>query len=341
MISMLISFLTTFIITPYAIKFLYAAGIVGLDINKKGKPKLPASGGVCVAFGILAGLLSYVGIKTFVYGDQNISIQLLTVVSSILLVTFSGLLDDLNVKSKPVLTKDGMNVKIGFPQWIKPLLTLPAAIPLMVISAGETAMAVPFFGTVDFGIFYPLVIIPLGVVGASNMVNMLGGFNGLEAGMGVIYMLSLGLYALCYGIEIAGVIFLVSFVALLAFLRYNWFPAKILPGDSLTYLLGSTVAAGMIVGNMEKIGIIVMTPFIIQGVLKFYSLLKMKNFASDLGILQGDGLIKSRYGKDIYSWTHLLMNIKPMGEKEITLSLMLVQLSISFLILFFVIIKIL
>lgn len=331
-ISTLISFLTTFVITPYAMKFLYAAGIVGIDLHKKTRTKLPASGGICVAAGVLAGLLSYVGIKTFVYGLQEISIYLLAVVSSILLVTFGGLLDDLNVKSRPVSTKDGKNVKIGFSQWIKPLLTLPAAIPLMVISAGETTMVIPLIGSVNFGIFYPLILIPIGVVGTSNMVNMLGGFNGLEAGLGTIYMLTLGLYALQYNIEIAGIIFLVSFAALVAFLRYNWHPAKILPGDSLTYLLGATVAAGVIVGNMEKIGIIVMMPFILQGILKFYSLLKMKKFASDLGSLQKDGTIKSKYGKKIYSLTHLVMRIKPMKEKQITMSLMVVQ----FLIIIFV-----
>ena len=252
-ISAMVSFFTTFIITPNAMRFLYAAGIVGIDIHKKKKPKLPASGGTCVALGILSGLLTFVGIKTFVYGIQETSIYLLAAVSSILLVTFIGLVDDLNVKSRPVQTKDGKNIKIGFPSWLKPFLTLPAAIPLMVISAGETTMAIPFIGDINFAFFYPLLLVPIGVVGASNMVNMLGGFNGVEAGMGMIYTLSLGLFSLLYGKEISAIIFLTTFAALIAFLKYNWYPAKILPGDSLTYLLGSIVAVGVIVGNMEKI----------------------------------------------------------------------------------------
>jgi len=174
LISMFVSFLTTFIVTPQLIKFLYAVRVVGLDLHKKGKPKLPSSGGICVAAGILAGLLTYVGLQTFVYNEYTISIYLLAVIASILIVTFGGFLDDLNVKSKIVRTKDGKNIKVGFPQWFKPLLTLPAAIPLMVVKAGVTTMTIPIFGTINFGILYPLVLVPIGILGASNMINLLG-----------------------------------------------------------------------------------------------------------------------------------------------------------------------
>lgn len=333
LISMAVSFITSFVITPQMIRFLWYAGILGRDLHKKDKPKIPASGGICVAAGILAGLLTYVGIQTFVYGAQTVSIYLLGVISSILIVTFVGLIDDLNVKSRDTQTKDGKNVKIGLPQWVKPLLTLPAAIPLMVLNAGQTTMVVPLIGTVNFGILYPLLLIPIGVVGASNMVNMLGGFNGLETGMGIIYSLNLGMFALLGGVEIAAVIFLVTFTALLAFLRYNWYPAKILPGDSLTYLLGSTVVAGAVVGNIEKAGLIAMIPFIVQGILKLYSKFKIKSdFASDIGVLQPDGTIKSKYENKIYSLTHIFMRAKPMNEKQITLCLMLIEFIFSILI---------
>jgi len=332
LISMVVSFFTTFIITPQAIRFLWCAGIKGRDLHKKNKPKLPAGGGSSAAAGIVAGLLTYVGIQTFVYGAQAVSIYLLGAISSILIVTFVGLIDDINVWSKDVETKDGKNIKVGLPQWIKPFLIIPAAVPLMVLNAGETSMAVPFIGNVDFGILYPLLLIPIGVVGASNMINMLGGFNGLEAGLGIVYTLSLGLFALFYNIEIAAVIFLVAFMSLLAFLRYNWYPAKILPGDSLTYLLGSIVATGVIVGNIERAGMIIMIPFIFQGILKFYSLFKTKHFASDLGILQKGGSIKSRYGKKIYSLTHVVMGLGRFSEKQITIILIFVQIIFSILI---------
>jgi len=322
--SVLISFLTTFLLTPRIIEFLRAAQIVAVDLHKKEKPKMPASGGICVATGILTGILFYVGVKTFLLhpsGSQASSVQLLAVISSILIVTLSGLLDDLNVRTRAVQTKDGINVKIGFSQWVKPLLTLPAAVPLMVISAGTTTMALPFIGKVDFGILYPLLIIPIGFVGASNVVNMLGGFNGLEAGMGAVYTFSLGLFAWITGGVQAAVLLFTACASLLAFLRYNWYPAKILPGDSLTYFLGSLVAAGVIIGNMERAGLIVMFPFIIEFVLKARSRFK----ASCIGKLREDGKLDPPYGKKIYSWTHVLMNLDKLSEREVAIALILIQ----------------
>jgi len=328
MLSIPLSFLTTYLLTPRIIDFFSAAKIVAVDLHKKDKPKLPTSGGISVASGILVGILFYVGVKTFsspFSSDLRDSfiplLGLLAVIASILIVTLSGLLDDLNVRRRAVQTKDGINVKIGFPQWVKPLLTLPGAIPLMVIKAGETTMALPFIGMVDFMELYPLLIIPIGFVGASNVVNTLGGFNGLEAGMGVVYTLSLGLYALINGRTDAAILLLTACVALLAFLRYNWYPAKILSGDSLTYLLGALVAAGVIIGDMQRAGLIVMFPFIIEFVLKARSRFK----ASCIGKLREDGKLDPPYGKKIYSWTHVLMNLGKLRERDVTIALIFIQ----------------
>jgi UDP-N-acetylglucosamine--dolichyl-phosphate N-acetylglucosaminephosphotransferase len=324
--SVVIAFLTTFILTPRIIDFLQVAQIVAVDLHKKDKPRRPSSGGICVGAGILAGTFFYVGLTTFSFAAYTSSIQLasillLAVVSSILIATLSGLLDDLNVKTRAVQTKDGMNVKIGFPQWVKPLLTLPAAVPLMVIRAGTTRMALPIIGVLDFGLLYPLVIIPVGFVAVSNMVNNLGGFNGLEAGMGVVYTFSLGLFAWITGGVQAAVLLFTACAALLAFLRFNWYPARILAGDSLTYLLGSLVAAGVIVGDMQTAGLIVMFPFIIE----FFLKARRKFKASSLGRLRDDGKLDAPYGRKIYSWTHICMNLGKLTEKEVTIVMIFVQ----------------
>lgn len=320
LVCMLISFVVTFLIAPYFMRFLYTSGIIGMDLNKKNKPKLPTSGGVCVAFGILIGILCYIGLETFVYNTPT-NVSLLAVISSILIIMFVGLLDDINVTTKAVITKEGLDIRVGFPQWVKPLMTLPAAIPLMVINAGVTMMAVPIFGVVDFGIIYPLLLIPIGVVGASNAINLIGGFNGSESGMGLIYTLGLGIFALITGSP-SSIIFLTAFAALVGFIKYNWYPAKFLPGDSLTYLLGAVIASGVIIGNMERAGLIMILPFVIEFFLKARSGFK----ASCLGKLRSDGKLESRYGKKIYSLTHLIMRIRPMKERNVTITLILIQL---------------
>jgi len=333
LVSMAVSAAVTFLITPRLIRFFRDTGIVGFDLQKKNNPKVTTSGGVCVAFGILAGLLTYIGWQTFVLQEraQEWLFPLLAVTSSILIVMFVGFLDDLNVKLKSDYTKEGKDIRIGLPQWLKPLLTFPAAIPLMAISAGKPTMVFPIIGAVDLGIIYPLVFIPLGVVGASNAVNMLAGFNGLEAGMGIVYFFGLGIYSLINRPQttIAGaVLFLVAFAALIGFIRYNWYPAKILHGDSLTYLLGSVIASGVIIGNMEKSGIIIMLPFIIE----FFLKLRVRFKASCLGKIRDDGKLDSPYGRKIYSWTHLMMNLRKLTEKQVTIILILFQVAFTALI---------
>lgn len=317
---MAVAFLVSFGITPYFMQFLRAGGVVGLDLHKKDRRKLPTSGGVCVAFGVLAGLLFYIGVTTFLDGVPSDITNLLAVISSVLIIVFVGFLDDLNVKARAIITKEGLDIRVGFPQWVKPLMTLPAAIPLMVVNAGVTTMSVPFIGPVNFNLIYPMILIPVGVVGASNMINLLGGFNGAESGMGIIYTLGLGAFALMNG-SLGSIIFLTTFAALVGFIKYNWYPAKFLPGDSLTYLLGGIVASGVIVGNIEKTGIIVMAPFIIEFFLKIRSKFK----ASCLGKLRNDGKLDPPYGKKVYSLTHMIMNVKPLTEKQVTIALILIE----------------
>lgn len=323
LLPVIISFITTLYITPIFINFLYVVGIVGLDLHKRNKPKLPASGGICVAFGVLAGLLVYLGLKAFFFtSEPNMSLEIMALTSSVLIVAFGGLFDDLNVKSRVVKTKDGKNIKVGIPKWwFKALLTLPAAVPLIVVKAGVSSISLPFIGLVDFGILYPLLIIPLVVVAVSNMVNLVGGFNGVESGMGIVYTMSLGIYALLHNNPIS-VVFFITAAALLAFLKCNWYPAKILPGDSLTYLLGAIVASGVIIGNIEKAGLILMIPFIVE----FFLKLRVKFNATCLGTLRPDGKLDPPYGKKIYSITHIVMNLKRMNEKQVVIALILLEL---------------
>ncbi|MBI2084148.1 MAG: hypothetical protein HYT70_00840 [Candidatus Aenigmarchaeota archaeon] len=326
--GVLVSFFVTWFLTPFLINYFKNVGIVGIDQHKKDKPILPSSGGISVAIGILCGLLTFVGLETFLFGISGDILSLLAITSSILIVTLVGLFDDLNVASKRVIVKDMKEIRIGLPQWAKPLLTLPAAIPLMVISAGNSHINLPLIGLIDVGILYPLVLIPIGIVGASNAVNMLGGFNGVEAGMGIFYMLGLGMFALLTHNDIA-VLFFIATAALLAFIRFNWYPARILPGDSMTYLLGSVLAAGVIVGNMERFGIILMLPFLVEFVLKLRSGFK----ATSLGKLRKDGAIENIYGSKIYSLTHIVMNIGRFGERSITVILVSLEILLVLIVL--------
>ena len=321
-----ISFLVVYLGMSWWIRYVKKIRLEVKDQNKEHTPLIPFSAGIPVLAGMLAGLLGFIFVRTF-FIETELSrvvneaglLFLFAAMVSIFIITLVGFLDDLVVESR--------DSSSGLRQWQKPLLTLTAAIPLIVVSVGTTEMGLPFLGVVDFGILYPLVLVPLGVVGAANMVNMLAGLNGVEAGMGLVYMGSLGLFAYTHHEYLGALIALVTFTALLAFYLYNKFPAKILPGDSLTYLMGGSLAVIAILGNLERAALIVSVPFFIEFVLKARS-----NFqAQSYGIFK-EGKVHSRQGERIYSLIHLFTRRGRFTEKRIVWLMMGIEAFFSALI---------
>ena len=312
--SSLLGFLITLVVTPKITQYLIKINVIVKDMNKKDKPLVPISGGLGVATGFFIGIMLYLFINTFFYEDTENLTFLLAAVLSILIITLIGFIDDLSVK----LGEKG--IYLGLKQWQKPLLTLFAAIPLMVINAGTSVVSLPFFGQINLGIIYALILVPVGVVGASNMVNLLAGFNGVEAGMGIIYTGMLGLFAYLHGGTVAAVIAFITFGSLIAFFIYNKYPAKILPGDSLTYLLGAVMVSIAILGNIEKAALIASIPFFVEFVLKFRGKFKKQSYG-----YWKNGKIQSLY-KKIYSIHHFFTITGKFTEKQITYFSILIEL---------------
>lgn len=321
---LVVGFLATVLILPKGIKYLSSIGLDVKDMGKKEQPFVPISGGVLVMIGLFISLLFYIFIRTFIYKDDASNAIILASIASILIISVVGFLDDLMIRE----TKRGLYV--GLKRWQKPLLTIIAAVPLMVVKAGFTTMNIPFIGSVDFGLWYPLILVPIGVVGAANMVNLLEGFNGLGTGMGIVYTFSLGMYAwYVAGSLDAAVIAFAVLGSLIAFMIFNKVPAKVLPGDSLTYLLGASIVCIAVVGNIEKAALIVSIPFIIEFFLKMRSKFKAQTY----GKVTEHGKIISTSRK-IYSIPHFFTRSGKFTEKQIVWFMILIELVFSALIWF-------
>ena len=249
----LVSFTVSFTGFPIIIPRLKGAGIVGKNMNSESKEELPEMGGLMIAAGFGAGIVTSIFLRTFF--DLLLSVSLtsiLAALSTILIVVIIGVFDDL----------------ISISQRVKAFLPVFAALPLMAIKEGYSMIRIPFLGIVNFGVFYPLVLVPLGITGAANAVNMLAGFNGLEVGMGVVAMGSLAIIAYLIGETTALIILIAALGALVATLYYNWYPAKILVGDVGTLSIGAIIASTVIIGNYETAGIIIIIPFVIDFLIK-------------------------------------------------------------------------
>jgi len=329
-ICIIASFFATLLLTPTWIKRAKKAGLVGIDINKYGKKEVAEAGGISFIAGLLIGILFYIFLKIFYFKDISNTIEIIALVSVILIISFIGFIDDV------------LGWKIGLRQREKPILCLIAAIPLIVINAGESTMNVPFLGMVNFGILYPLILIPLGIAIAANSFNLLAGYNGLEAGQGIIILSALAVVLRITGQNWLLIITLCGIASLLAFLIYNKFPAKIFPGDTLTYSVGALIACIAILGNIEKITIFLFLPYLIEFILKMRGKLIKESFAKP----NKDGSIDLRY-KNIYGLEHLAIFLikkfkpsKKVYEKEVVFLIWAGQIILSiFLIIFIYLIK--
>jgi UDP-N-acetylglucosamine--dolichyl-phosphate N-acetylglucosaminephosphotransferase len=317
LVPMAIAFIGSYLVAPKFIRLLELEGIVGTDVQKKEKPKVAEMGAPIVLFGFLGGIFAYIGAQTFLIKGMgaNELVTLLAVISTLMIITFIGVIDELTCLIKE---REGHGLfekfkRKGLSQWMQVILPLPAAIPLMAISAGVSTISIPLVGTFDIGILYPLILVPLAIVGTSNATNMLAGFNGLQAGLGIVMMLFLGSYAYLNGSIVAAVLAFVFMAALFAFLRYNWYPAKVFPGG-LDYLVGTMIGCIAVVGNMEKFAVICFAPWFLELLLKARSRFRAENF----GMIQSDGTLKAPDSK-INSVTHIVMRLGRFKEWQVSL----------------------
>ncbi|OGI15843.1 hypothetical protein A3K63_00580 [Candidatus Micrarchaeota archaeon RBG_16_49_10] len=299
-IALVVAFLATFFSAKYFITKFKAIGLVSTDINKKEKPIVPEMGGIAIFFGMMLGLSIII-----LAGAKN-TIELLAVLSTVLLSTVFGILDGifgyLGYEGK--ITRKSRKWKRGITQLQHAIFPLLCSIPLIAIKAGHYSMALPLIGDVNLGLLYPFLIIPLIVTIYNNAFNMIAGMNGLEAGSGLIISLGLLVCGIILGQNIVITLSSLLAVCLLAFLFFNFYPAKVFPGDITPFIVGSVLASAIILGNIEKVGVIIIGLYYLEFLLKLRSGFKAQSF----GVVQEDGSLKAPHEK-IYSLTHLVMKL--------------------------------
>jgi UDP-N-acetylglucosamine--dolichyl-phosphate N-acetylglucosaminephosphotransferase len=232
-------------------------GLTGIDVHKPDRPDVPKGGGFIVLFAIVSGLLVVMGITTF-QAQADIREGLFAALVSILMAGIIGLLDD----------------SFDFNNRTKVALPLVASIPMIVVSVGTPTMTIPFIGTINFGVFYALLIVPLMMTFIVDSTNMYGGMNGLEAGLSIINSSAIVLYVIVgpiiSGQEMttaltdSGTVAASLLGASIAFFYFNRYPARVLPGDVGRLPLGAAMASALILGNMDRLAIIMYIPFLVN-----------------------------------------------------------------------------
>ncbi len=318
----ILSFLFTIIVTPYWIRIAKSTGLVGCDVHKTDRRKVAELGGAIVILGFIFGVLFYIGLDTFYlehFGAENLQrdIQILASLVTILLISLIGFFDD-------IIGWKTDDKKVGLKQWQKPLLVLFATIPMVVVNAGHSAIALPFIGRIDLGIIYAITIVPLLITFTANAFNMVAGYNGLETGQGIIILTFIGYVAWMNDFGWVATVAACMIATLAGFYLFNRTPAKIFPGDTLTYSVGALIGILAISANMEKLMLIVMTPYIIEFLLKARGKMKKESFAK----VNEDGSLSLRDG--IYGIEHISLALikrvkKKVYEQDVVMGVHLIQ----------------
>lgn len=301
------SFLITKILIPQLIK----VGITGQDLSKQNKPEIAEMGGIGIITGFSIGVIIAIFFNTFLGFNFDLNFILAALIA-IFILTFIGFIDDL----------------LDIPQVIKAFLPFFAAVPLIAVkAAGSTSMHIPFFGIVDFGIFYFFVLIPAGIAVSANLTNMLAGFNGLEAGMGIILALASTIVAFHVKSTEALILYISLFGALFGFIIHNKYPSKIFPGDVGTLIIGATIAAGAIIGNFESIAALFMSLYIVD----FF--IKLRNgFPKTPGVIKNEKLYAPE--NKIRGLVQLpMVLLKGIKEQDLVLLFISAQITVSIIVL--------
>ena len=209
----------------------------------KSKQGTPNMGGFMFVIGSVVGILvGFILLKVLWKEPLGLSavnsVKLFGGLGMALIFGFIGFLDDYikDVKKRNL----GLNAK---QKLIMQFFTAVAYL-LSVYLAGDTSTTVifPFFGQLDLGFFYYVIMI-LFILFLSNAVNLTDGIDGLAASVTFLVCISVLIMSGVLGLLGIGVYASALAGGLLGFLIYNFHPAKVFMGDTGSMFLGGSVLA--------------------------------------------------------------------------------------------------
>jgi UDP-GlcNAc:undecaprenyl-phosphate GlcNAc-1-phosphate transferase len=229
--SLITAFLVTFLAIPKLIHFAQRLRLLDNGGDRASHHgSTPFFGGIAIFTGIVSSLLFWSDIE---------NIQFILV--SILIVFIVGLIDDLRQIT-------------AFKKLIGQIIATLILIFLgdLQIESMHGVLGVydlPFWASLPFTIFVVIVII--------NGFNLIDGIDGLAGGIGLISSLSFGGIALIMEqTDMALIAFTLS-GALLGFLKFNTFPARIFMGDTGSLVVGMILS--VLALNCIKYGLVTET----------------------------------------------------------------------------------
>lgn len=247
-IGAIISYLLGVFIVPLVISYSKKQGLIDVPNERKIHTKpISRLGGIAIWSSTMLTFLFLVFLSYYPYGSLLSGILLGSTMMFLL-----GLVDDvytLNAKFK---------------------LFIQVAIVTLVYLLGVRIDSIinPFGGEIHLNHYLSYIITVLWIVGISNAVNFIDGVDGLAGSVITVNSITLGIIAVAM-VPPSPISALIAFIlagSMLAFLTYNFNPAKIFMGDSGALFSGFLLASLSITGVMKAAALAIILPFVVLAV---------------------------------------------------------------------------
>lgn len=178
------------------------------------KSETPSMGGIAIVFSVL--------LTAFLWLDLDYLVEIRYVIAALALVFFVGLRDDL-VDLSPFQKLGGQFV---------------ATFMVVFMSDIRISSLYGFMGIYELPILISYGLTFITIIGLTNAFNLIDGLDGLAGTISVLTFGFLGWWFMAVGMEVFGLFSLILVGSVLAFLVFNWHPAKIFMGDTGSLSLG-------------------------------------------------------------------------------------------------------
>lgn len=246
-VGTIISYLLGVFIVPLVIAFSKKKGLVDNPGGRKiHEHPVSRIGGVAIWVSTMLTFLLLVVLSFYPKGSLLSGILL-----GSSLMFFLGLVDDIYC----------LNAKF------KLLIQVSIATIVFLLGIRIGAVYNPFGDPITFNLPVSYIITLLWIVGISNAVNFIDGIDGLAGSIITISAVTLGLISVATNPN--NVSALIAFIlagSMLAFLTYNFNPAKIFMGDSGALFGGFMLATLSITGVMKSVALSVFVPILVLSV---------------------------------------------------------------------------
>ncbi|MBD1383006.1 glycosyltransferase family 4 protein [Metabacillus arenae] len=240
-LAFIASFITVLVVTPLVMKIAIKIGAIDKpNVRKVHQKVMPTLGGLAIFIGVAVGYFA-----SGLYENKMTGI-----IAGALIIIITGMLDDFMELSAKVK------------------LLVQTAAAIIVVSTGMTIefLNIPFLSVIDLGLWaYPVTV--LWIVGITNAINLIDGLDGLAAGISAIIIGTIAVMAGLLGKSLILSLAVILLASTLAFLFYNFHPAKIFMGDTGALFLGYSISILSLLGLYKSVTLFsFVVPIIILGV---------------------------------------------------------------------------